>query len=260
MYTRCPQCRTVFRITPAQLEARGGLVRCGVCAAAFQAGQNQLDTLPADADTTRAPIRPDDAGGEGATSSENPVETTERMTTAAAPDDDLPLMNELLPLPRRRRVPTAIWYLGVMLWLVVLAAQAAYFYAPQLARDARLKPWLSLYCERLGCDTAPPPGALPIDLAETAIEPHPQYQNALRLHAVLVNRAGRAQPWPLMEVSLTDSEGQVVARRHFTAAQYLESPAAGGAPPNVAVRAQLDVIHRDGRAVGYEIRLVAATP
>lgn len=243
MYTRCPQCRTIFRISPAQLEARQGLVRCGVCAAVFQAEQSLLDELPAD---------------DAASTMPESVRTEPMEGPMAVPDDGLPLMDDLPLARKRRRVPTTLWYLGVLLLLALAAAQVAYFYAPQLARDARLKPWLALYCEKLGCSTEPPRGALPIDLAETAVEPHPQYQNALRLHAVLVNRAERAQPWPLMEVSLTDSEGQVLARRHFTAAQYLESPPAGGAPPHVAVRARLDVTYADGRAVGYEIRLVTA--
>jgi predicted Zn finger-like uncharacterized protein len=275
-YTRCPQCRTVFRIKPAQLEARAGLVRCGSCAVAFQADQHLFDAMPDDA-ATQEIARTDDArddvsdGGGGAWAGRSGLLPSRGATSlyvgtagplegspATMPEDGLPLMDDL-PFGRpRRRVPTALWYLGAVLSLAVLAGQVAYFYAPQLARDARLQPWLAHYCERLGCAVQPPPGKLPIDLAETAVEPHPQYQNALRLHAVLVNRAERARPWPLMEVSLTDSEGKLLARRHFTAAQYLESPSSGGAPPGVAVRTQVDVIHADGRAVGYEIRLVAA--
>ena len=46
MHTRCPQCQTIFHVTPAQLEARAGLVRCGICASAFQADQNLIETLP----------------------------------------------------------------------------------------------------------------------------------------------------------------------------------------------------------------------
>lgn len=277
-YTRCPECRTAFRITPAQLEARAGLVRCGSCAAAFQADQHLFDTLPDNAATqeiARTDDSRDDArdGGGGALSGRSGLlpsrgtSTSLYVGTDAAPmegapttmpEDGLPLMDDL-PFGRaRRRVPTALWYLGAVLSLVVFAGQMAYFYAPSLARDARLQPWLARYCERLGCTIQPPPGKLPIDLAETAVEPHPQFQNALRLHAVLVNRAERARPWPLMEVSLTDSEGKLLARRHFNATQYLESPPSAGAPPAVAVRTQIDVIPADGRAVGYEIRLVAA--
>ena len=132
-------------------------------------------------------------------------------------------MNEFPLAPERRRTPTAVWLLGGVLLLVLLAAQVAYFYAPQLARDARLKPWLALYCERAGCDLKPPRGTLSIELVQTSVAPHPRYENALRLSAVLVNRAEQAQPYPVMEVSLTDSEGQVLARRSFAPAQYLES-------------------------------------
>ncbi|MBW7902847.1 MAG: zinc-ribbon domain-containing protein [Rhodocyclaceae bacterium] len=41
MLTRCPACRTTFRVTPEQLKARAGKVRCGKCQAVF----NALDTL-----------------------------------------------------------------------------------------------------------------------------------------------------------------------------------------------------------------------
>jgi predicted Zn finger-like uncharacterized protein len=41
MKTRCPDCQTVFRVTPEQLKARAGKVRCGNCQAVF----NALDSL-----------------------------------------------------------------------------------------------------------------------------------------------------------------------------------------------------------------------
>lgn len=41
MHTTCPSCHAVFRVTPQQLEARSGKVRCGKCAFVF----NAFDTL-----------------------------------------------------------------------------------------------------------------------------------------------------------------------------------------------------------------------
>ena len=41
MLTRCPACSTTFRVTPAQLKARAGKVRCGQCNLVF----NALDSL-----------------------------------------------------------------------------------------------------------------------------------------------------------------------------------------------------------------------
>jgi len=43
MKTRCPGCETVFRITPAQLKARAGKVRCGQCQSVFNALDSLLD-------------------------------------------------------------------------------------------------------------------------------------------------------------------------------------------------------------------------
>lgn len=45
MLTRCPACSTAFRVTPEQLKARGGRVRCGRCDHRF----NALDALQEEA-------------------------------------------------------------------------------------------------------------------------------------------------------------------------------------------------------------------
>jgi predicted Zn finger-like uncharacterized protein len=52
-YTRCPGCRTVFRVTTAQLALREGQVRCGRCRAVFDANDH-LVRHPG-ADETREP-------------------------------------------------------------------------------------------------------------------------------------------------------------------------------------------------------------
>ncbi|MEW6647958.1 MAG: DUF3426 domain-containing protein [Pseudomonadota bacterium] len=46
MYTQCPACSTYFRITPEQLQAAGGKVRCGECRNVFHAPDFLTDTLP----------------------------------------------------------------------------------------------------------------------------------------------------------------------------------------------------------------------
>jgi predicted Zn finger-like uncharacterized protein len=46
MFTRCPQCNTVFRISATQLRVAGGDVRCGNCAHVFNALGLLSDDLP----------------------------------------------------------------------------------------------------------------------------------------------------------------------------------------------------------------------
>ncbi|MBK7422007.1 MAG: zinc-ribbon domain-containing protein [Propionivibrio sp.] len=43
MKTRCPDCQTTFRVTPEQLKARAGKVRCGQCRSVFNALDSLLD-------------------------------------------------------------------------------------------------------------------------------------------------------------------------------------------------------------------------
>ena len=40
MFTQCPNCATVFRVTAEVLRAAQGEVRCGVCATSFDALEN----------------------------------------------------------------------------------------------------------------------------------------------------------------------------------------------------------------------------
>lgn len=46
MFTCCPQCSTVFRVTANQLRAARGDVRCGNCAHVFNAMESLVDELP----------------------------------------------------------------------------------------------------------------------------------------------------------------------------------------------------------------------
>ncbi len=46
MYTRCPHCDTVFRVTPQQLQVSSGQVRCGRCQEVFDAFSTLTSRLP----------------------------------------------------------------------------------------------------------------------------------------------------------------------------------------------------------------------
>jgi len=45
-YTRCPGCRTVFRVTEQQLAMRGGQVRCGHCRTVFDGIEHLVSLAP----------------------------------------------------------------------------------------------------------------------------------------------------------------------------------------------------------------------
>lgn len=186
-------------------------------------------------------------------------DTIARQKTPPEPVSTGPLQLSLPGLAPRLQTRLPFWILGNVLLLSALLAQGIYFYGSELARSSpALKPVLAEVCHVLGCKLTPPLDINLIDLMEARVAPHPKFNKALRIRATLVNRASFSQAFPTMEVTLSDSNGQVVARRAFRPEEYVEKTRVDGElmPPNVAIPVLLDVTHPDNRALGYEIRLL----
>lgn len=252
MYTRCPECRTPFRVTRTQLTARAGLVRCGKCDAVFNASEHLLWFAP-------APETPADEAAAAAVAPKRGARRARRLSTQAnddARDPGIPTISELSWARPRRRVHPLVWGALNAMLVVGLIGQGLYFYRNELVRYAILQPLLAEFCDRLACRIEPvQPSWIAPELGTTTIAPHPRFANALRLRAVLVNRAETPTLHPRMEIALTDSAGTVLSRRIFEPRDYLEAPTPD-MQPNVAVPALIDITNPDGRAVGYEIQLL----
>jgi predicted Zn finger-like uncharacterized protein len=249
MYAQCPECRTVFRITRAQLDARGGFVRCGQCRQVFDARGTLLDKLPA-----HAPKRPR-GSRTGDTARKKP-----KITAPALPEGQLPFPDlDLRPKPRLR-IPNALWAIATAIAALALIGQFTWANRYELARDQTLEPLFAELCHIVDCGVAAKRDLSAIELLDqTGIAPHPKYENMLRIRAALINREPEPLPFPLMEVALTDSDGKLLVRRSFKPGQYLEQAPARGAmlQQGIVVSALLDVTNPDGRAMGYEIRLLS---
>lgn len=250
MYTRCPECRTPFRITRAQLAARAGLVRCGRCDAVFRAHEQLLEP-PVSSPAARA--------GDGQSPKRRRRKSAYSATHASRRSNDpgIPTISEFSFASKPRRLHPAVWGILNLALFLGLAGQVVFFYRNDLVRYPAIEPLIGELCRVLEWRIELPAPPLP-ELSETTIAPHPRFANGLRIRAVMVNRTAAALPYPLMEVNLTDSNGSVLARRAFESRQYLENPAGAGVrlQPNVAINALIDLVNPDGKAVGYEIQLV----
>ena len=261
MYTRCPQCQTTFRITAAQLKARDGMVRCGRCQHVFGADQH-LISKPVKGTAKGAPpaARKRTTGKKAAAESKNvaaPLEGGSPPFPAEIPQPAVTPPPILRSRPVRTR--TVYWVAGCVLLFLLLAGQTLIFYGHDLARQTpALRPTIETLCDPLPCRKLPPIDMRHMDLVETQVAPHPRYDKALRIKATLVNRANTVQPYPLLEVSLIDSQGQLVARRAYQPREYLSKPEAiqRGLPPQVAVSVQLDITSPGAQASGYEVLLL----
>jgi predicted Zn finger-like uncharacterized protein len=254
--TQCPECRTRFKVTDAQLDAHDGLVRCGHCHDVFNAREHLHDdepspqlSLPIDIETPAnepdiAPIPEVREPGEEPTTLAQQVQFVEELT------DEVP---ELPP----RKPNWAGVFIALLLTLALLA-QASYHFRVELgARLPGLKPLLTQYCALLACTVALPQKAELIVIESSELESDPDHSNIVTLHVLLHNRAPYAQAYPSLELTLTDLQDQTVARRVFRPADYLTRGAdlSRGAAANRDLEIRLRLDTTDLKPSGYRLFL-----
>jgi predicted Zn finger-like uncharacterized protein len=118
---------------------------------------------------------------------------------------------------------------------VAIVLQAVLEFRDSLAaRVPVMRPLLEAACSTMGCTIAPlrDGGALSIDASD--LQADPAHRGLLLLSATIRNRSSHPIAYPLLELTLTDSSDQVVARRAFTPAEYAGGTAdtAVGIPAN----------------------------
>ena len=288
--TQCPGCGTTFRVTPPQLQAQHGMVRCGRCAQVFD-GFKTLATL---SEAIPAEVAPADVVGRGAPAEEvtaaPPAEVFSAPEPAAptAPEPDAltaPSVEAITPVPPPFTHPTVAtpeslpftqpavaapparrrnggWVFGATLLLVVLAGQGAYLYRSDIAASVpEARPRLSKMCELLGCTVALPQRPRQISIEASDMQAtDPASPGLIALTATLRNHATIELGYPALDVVLTNTKEHTVARRIFLPAEYLvagKDPRAGIAP-NAEITVRLDLETGDLAAAGFRLDLIAA--
>ncbi|HHC71450.1 MAG TPA: DUF3426 domain-containing protein [Thiotrichales bacterium] len=160
------------------------------------------------------------------------------------------LFEEDLELPPSR--PVWPWALGSLLLLIALAGQVLLLRPELPAAWDPLRPVVEAACRHLPC-------SLPQRLAPDAFEilAHDMVNDGetVRIHLSFVNTAPFPQPWPLLEIVLSDAAGTAVAAGRFTPAEYLPEAATTDAmlPPQRPAQANLRLEPVAG-AVSWQFR------
>jgi hypothetical protein len=138
--------------------------------------------------------------------------------------------------------------LALLLVLQLLLADRA-----RLAADARWRPVLHALCTALRCDLPPWREPTAFTLVQRDVRQHPQLPGALRVTATFRNDARWAQPWPQLQLRLTDGNGRNAGERSFRAEEYL-----GGAPSQAELGSgetasvAMDILEPAPGIVGYD--------
>jgi predicted Zn finger-like uncharacterized protein len=241
MLTRCPGCATTFRVTPEQVKARHGKVRCGRCQHVFDAIEYLVDASVASEAPVAVSAVPEvpaeqpiaieaasavvPAPAEEVLSAvEQPALEEELIPPTPAEDDILlqpsPLSTAYAQTKNDLRMPSWPWTIAATFALAALIIQLLLAFRVDLSvKYPEVRPLLEMLCEHAQCVVELPSN--PEMASIEASDLHPARKGGLELTATLRNRAAYAQLWPHLELTLTDGTDKPIVRKVITPAQYL---------------------------------------
>jgi hypothetical protein len=150
---------------------------------------------------------------------------------------------------------TLAWSLGSLVLAVVLAAQVIHHFRQDLVRHPQIGPPLRAAYERLGLDLMPNWDLAAFELRQWGNAADAAAEGRMVVRASLTNRAGFAQPHPILRLELEDRFGATVATRDFEPADYLKNPSQATRliAPGSSSEAELLLADPGTEAVGYRL-------
>lgn len=271
LLTRCPSCGTSFRVTPEQLKARAGKVRCGQCQGVFNALESLQDAPTvvetpcpaAEAPAATAPAGETAAEPAAVADGVPPATADAAAEPASVAAGSVDVLLENIPAAEKAgAVPSAAaayaWGAAGVLALVLLLGQLVYVFRAELALAwPQWRPRLEEFCRQFECEIPLPRKADLVGIEASELHPDPQRQSLLALSATLKNHAAFAQEYPHLEVTLTDTQDRPMIRRVFAPAEYLAEGADvhAGFPANGDVAVNLWLDAGEIGASGYRLYL-----
>ncbi len=280
----CPHCQASFRITNAQLSAADGSVRCGSCLQVFNAMEqverapvkpatSSIENLTTTISEQATPLpndqpesKPETPQGSAqatkqeralkakTTSSEHDFHQQQTIETLIQKLDEQE--NQEIANARQRRGRRAGWAAAALALSLLLFGQFAWFNRQELSLNPALRGFYDVLCQMLPCTLPPMVDIRAIRSMELVVRSHPDQQNILQVDAIIINEASHVQPFPNLQLTFTDINGNVVANRSFAPAEYLAGELAGSMemPRAQPVRLELEIIDPGEKAVNYQLK------
>lgn len=286
--TKCPNCHTVFRVGDAQLQKAEGTVRCSQCNEIFNARAFLSKAAPSELETSSnrfassEPTLTTDSFAKALEDIQN--ETSANKTNSdkneypeidqskKSPfgkdsffEDEIIKNNEIPPAlkddlisqqtPKKKHHPV-FWGLCSLILISTLLLQYAYFSREELAQDPRFRPWLITLCDFLPCNIPYKKDLTQLHLLSRDVLIAPaNNKDALIIQLSFINKASYIQPFPVLEIYLSDAYGKATAMRRFKPDEYL-SPSvkiSQGVEPNVPIGLTLELVKPEKEVSAFQI-------
>lgn len=267
LLTKCPHCKTLFRIQHEHLAIANGEVRCGVCYRVFNAREEGI----AYSEEERVTPAPKTSRAEAAQITANlevETETAAEQKADFAPSeldiDQLVINEEAIEdylaegAPRRFQRPW-LWGSLSLAAALVLALQWLWFEKDYLAAEPKWRLWLESPCQILGCQLPPFVAVNQIATERLTIRAHDHYENVLRVELIINNQAVFDQPLPALSLAFFDLNSNPVAKRLLQPKEYLNPKLQlTGLPRSTPVHLSFAILDPGAEAVNYMVALEAS--
>jgi predicted Zn finger-like uncharacterized protein len=174
-------------------------------------------------------------------------------------DDVEALRSYLQEGAERDRIGSPWWGVASALLLVVLLGQAAWYQRERIF-DALpgLRAHWQEWCHGKACALAPRRDVGLLHVVSRDVRDHPQFEDALLVNATVVNDAGFAQPYPVVELTLFDQAGVALGVRRFEPREYLDVSVDidAGMQPQQSIYVVLEIAGTSAEAVSFEFKFL----
>lgn len=187
MYTQCTHCKAVFHVDMKDVTTAQGILRCGECLNTF----NAVGSL-----STSKPDKPSFSKG---AHSEEEVEDISAL-------DDWQSHSTALETNDKKAITekSGTLFLASLFLLTFLLVAQVLYQNPSLFSDS-----------------PPKREADQIEMLNYNVFAHPTKADVLLISGAIQNNAKHAQPFPTLEISLTDNQSNIIGLSRFTPKEYL---------------------------------------
>ena len=151
-------------------------------------------------------------------------------------------------------------FLGLSLIALLMLAVQYLWFMPEdaLRRYPMSAPLVQQVCARSDCDLLAQREPQSIVLVSRDVRVHPRYEGALMVSAALENGAEFTQPYPHVQFTLFNVNGQTIAARIFEPGEYLPASTniSAGMTPHQSTQIELNVLAPDEAAISFEFKFL----
>lgn len=198
MFTQCEHCKAIFNVKMREITVADGQLRCGECQQVFNVNQNLSTTMQEPYSKLSKKTANNDRTSQHSSVAKRSINQPRFKQTQTVSDinkTSSSYSNKILFL-------TALSLVALLLLQVLYNYRHIFSGEPQRLPDQ-------------------------IQMLNHNVFAHPNESGVLMISATMENTAKQVQPYPILEVKLSNAKSDIIALRRFTPKEYLDNPSEG---------------------------------